>query len=396
MSNQALVFIIKLMGLILAGLYIFLIFIKIANSNKARLLDERMQIIIPALKGLFDSPGGGNSEMLNAYIAETQVKIKSKSYRDTFETVLLNFLEDENQTANPIILLIAYEIGLPQLSLKQIKKRGNRSISFGCRKAGLYHYRDAIPDMLAALDALSSSTQYQILMGLSRIGDIEAMRDAFKKISKFVIVNERAIYDILSAFTGNKLELFRLMLAFEDEYVAAIFLKAIEPDVAISLKWDIVTFLMNGTKELRVAAAKAFCKMGKDAPAEYLIRALSDDDWEVRAISAKALGELECPAAGDALVTAMSDCEWWVRQNSAAALLSHPDCTKLFLRAAQKRDVYSLDSMMHVLENTEKQYLLSKLMTISVQLNIESNLIPFPINDNRNSAQIYICGKKDL
>ena len=235
-------------------------------------------------------------------------------------------------------------------------------IASGCRRAGLYQYEEAIPYMLGALGIMSGETQFQILAALSRIGDVDAVVRAFNIIKDRILVNERAILEIVDSFAGKKHELHKQMLSFRTEYVAAIFIKAMTEDVANDLMEKLLHVVENGSKEMRAAAIKALAKTGSSKIGKHLLRALEDPAWEVRAAAAKALGTCVCAEGGEALSLSLRDSEWWVRQNSATALLSYPNCEELFLKTIRSEwDTYAIQSIVYTLESADRPQLLSRI-----------------------------------
>ena len=70
----------------------------------------------------------------------------------------------------------------------------------------------------------------------------------------------------------------------------------------------------------RTAAVEALRKIDDARCAEYIIRALEDDQAQVRWHAAFALGEMECQEAVDPLIRALADEHHWVRFNVVFAL----------------------------------------------------------------------------
>lgn len=355
MSLNTLFLIILALGITLAGIFVLIICTKVWQARQIRVQGSYRQAIKPDLEKLLGAPDSDYEKLLEAYMRGARTKTKSKTYTAVLETVLLEYLTNPGSEEWGRALSISYDLGLPRLCLSQIKSRNSRKVSFGCRRAGLYRYKEAVPYMFKALDILASDTQFQILMGLSRIGDVSAMQQAFDSISRYVIVNERAAFEILSAFSGDKHSLYKYIINNSVDYVTVLFLKAIDGDTAKKLMGDIVSLLNSGGKELRAAAIKAIGKMGKDAPTKFLVRALDDPDWEVRAISAKILGILKDPGAGAALAKAIQDPEWWVRQNAVEAIFSYPECEELLLEVIKSKDAYACDSINYALEKMSNQ-----------------------------------------
>jgi len=374
MSIQTVYVLIGVFAAILAGLYIFVIYSKIAQAHRTKVQVTYTQTIRPAVEDLSTAPDADYSELHQTYVAVARKNMKKKAYHTALEAILLEYLEESGQERRQRVLKIAYDLELPCLCLAQIESRNNRNVAFGCRKAGLYQYVEAVPRMLGALSILSSETQFQILMGLSRIGDVNAMCQAFNTISRYIMANERAVSEILEAFPGNKQELFQRMIHSEEEYVAALFIKSLDRDVMKFLAGDITGILESGGKEMRIAAIKAIGSMDENIPIVQLREALTDEDWEVRAMAAKALGAQVDPEGGAALATALHDPEWWVRQNAAFALLSYPDCEELFLSMIETKDAYARDSIVNALESAEKSYILVKIQQALADIAEEENV----------------------
>lgn len=363
MARETVYLMMLTLALLLTGLYVFIIATASLQARRAKLRQSYLQAIKPALETVLNAPAKGADARVDAYLQQVKTQMKKSACRAVLEEILLEYLEQPKPKPNQQrALTIALALELPQHCLKQVKSRQAREVAQGCRKAGLYQYRQALPDMQKALFTVSGETQFQLLMGISRMGEVSALCQAFETISQNVIVNERAAFEILAAFSGDKLELYSRMFHCRTEYVAMLFLKSADQAIAKALAGDISAVLHSGTKEMRIAAIRAMAKLEQDAPVEILVQALADADWEVRALAAKTLGMLTDPAVAAALSLALCDTEWWVRQHAAASLLADPDHVQLFLAAAETGDTYALDSILHVLEHADKQDLISKLL----------------------------------
>lgn len=366
MARETVYLMMMVLALLLGGLYIFIFVTARVKAYQAKVRQKDLQIIKPALDLLLAATEVSDTDVdlkFNAYFGQAQTQRKSNACRAILEELLLEHLEHTQQAEHrQRALTVAFALGLPQRCLIQINSRKARNVALGCRKAGLYQYREAIPHMQKALLTVSGETQFQILMGISRMGEVTELCRAFEMISQQIIINERAVFELLSAFSGDKLELYSRMFRCQTEYIVILFLKSADKAVVESLSKEISAMLGNGSKEMRIAAIRAMAKMGQNAPVESLIQTLEDADWEVRALSAKTLGRLTGTAAAMALSSALRDDEWWVRQNAAAALLSAPDHDQLFLSAAETGDIYALDSIIYVLERAGKGELIAKIL----------------------------------
>ena len=261
------------------------------------------------------------------------------------------------------LIAIAGQLDFSSECVAQIRSHNTRISALGCRRAGLYKVMDAITIMEAALVFFSGENQYEILLALARIGRADVMQSAFAKIKNNILINERGIIEILSAFPEceEKKILFRNMIRGDTDYIAALFLKAADRKMTEELMADITQVLETGNKEVRAAAVRSLSTLGEEAPVGILIRALEDRDWEVRALAAKALDPIKTPEVSSALYNALFDQQWWVRQNAARALASHPGYEALFVLAAESGDEYVRDSIVSALENGISPVLLRAL-----------------------------------
>jgi hypothetical protein len=293
---------------------------------------------------------------------------RKKSYIDLVDEYMQDAMALPGSEHRERFITLARRLDFHSDCLSQITSRNPRISALGSRRAGLYNFTEVADKMIFALNGLSSENQFEILMGLARIGIAEPMQRAFEKIKNSIIVNERAVIEILSSFPMGmeKVTLFRSMFHSETSYVAALFLKAVDKNLSHSLTDEITGLMYHENKETRAAAVRGLANLNTEAPVKDLIKALGDQDWEIRALSAKALGSLKDTESSLALYKALYDQQWWVRQNAAVSLTSHPDYEILFILAAESGDKYCLDSIISALENSGNHILLNSIRKLAV------------------------------
>ena len=343
----------------------FNIFKKIQMTHSLKKTAEEMKLIEERIEKFINAQEEEFQNALDEFIRNAREA--DKKYRERVDAYLLSVLELPGTENRDRLITIARRLDFPSDCLVQIRDRHPGVIALGSRRAGLYNFTEAVDDMVAALEFLSSENQFEILMGLARMGGADAMIQAINKIKKNVIINERGFIEILSSFPGGKekKKLFRSMIRGDTDYIAALFLKAAGKDMVKTLMKDVVAVLHNGNKEVRAAAVHCFARLGSKAPAEELIHALEDPDWEVRALAAKALGAVKVHEASIALFRALNDQQWWVRQNAANALTGHPGYEALFILAAESGDEYTKDSIVSALENMGSPLLLRSIRVLT-------------------------------
>ena len=299
---------------------------------------------------------------------EEELSRKHKDYRYYIDEYIIASLETAKPKQRKRLITISNYFDFYPECLVEIKNQNPVISARGSRRAGFYNFTNAADDMVSALDVLSSENQFEILMGLARMGLGKHLKLAFDKIKNSVIVNERAVIEILSAFPPGreKKKLFHSLFQHETSYLVALFLKAVDKEMTKFLIDDMTMLLNHENKEVRAAAVRGLASLDEQAPATELIQALKDNDWEVRALAAKVLGSIHSKESSLALVSVLDDRQWWVRQNVVNALICHPGYEKLFIKALKTNDKFSRDSIISALENRGNTVLLKKIERLAI------------------------------
>jgi len=340
---------------------------KLVQAKREKQRDADLKSIRLILHELFGAKTGYFIKYYPEGMSQLAAKLRGKTSRQTLEDMLLMVLSNGNDENRVRARMIADHFGYIRACHSMMKDRITGNIAIGCRKAGLYKLDDAIPDILNTLDILSGDTQLQALMALARIGDAATLVQAFDKIHRLIFINERAVTEMLSIFSGDRYELFRKMIHHESDYLVRLFLKAIDRETANLLMDDIVKICKSGDKETRLAGIIAVGKSGSRTEIPLLIRAMRDREWEIRAMAAKILGVLTSPEAVKPLTEAARDSEWWVRQNAVDSILAYPDREAILLSIIQSGDKYAYDSIQYSLEKATESDILSELRGVSLK-----------------------------
>ncbi|MCL2320304.1 MAG: HEAT repeat domain-containing protein [Treponema sp.] len=352
---------------VLAGIFVVMVITVVctkliqAYMTKKRNADTRT--IRPVLNRLFGAEFGDFLDSHEEIISNLADKLKGKFSRQTLEDMLLDILENGEEEIKERAHIIATFLGFPARCCSMIKSRLISNVANGCRKAGLYQCENAIPGMMKVLDILSSDTQFEVLVALARFGNTDTLVQAFDKIQRHVLINERAFNEIVNAFSGDHKDLYKRMLYHPSEYLVHLFLKAVDKETANALIDDIVAVSERGGKEMRIAGIIAIGRSGNSEKIPILIKALGDTEWEIRTMAAKTLGVLKSPEAVAPLAKAAMDREWWVRQDAIKSILTYPDSEAILVSIAQKGDAYACDSIRYILGKTKQTQLLLKVET---------------------------------
>jgi len=364
MSLELVLVILGVLVVLCASLFVSVICLKLLQVRRARERSADMKNIKPILNNLFAAEATDFSRNHGLGISALNKKLKGKFALQNLEEALLDILEDADSETKIRACIIASCFGFPEGCLSMIRDRLTGNVAIGCRKAGLYRFGGAVPDILKVLDILSSNTQFQALMALSRIGDVDALVQAFDKIHPLIFVNERTVNEILNIFSGDRRKLYKDMIHHQSEYLVRLFLKAMDEQTANALIEDIVSLSENAGKETRLAGIVAVGKSGSSEKIPLLLQALDDKEWELRAMAAKTLGVLTCPNAVIPLANAACDREWWVRQNAITSILAYPDRERILTSIALSGDRFAYDSMLYTLGKSNETELLAAIRDV--------------------------------
>ncbi|MCL2833667.1 MAG: HEAT repeat domain-containing protein [Treponema sp.] len=361
MKFEVLLIVLAVLIIVCLLLFSSVVVINLTQTYRGKKRSQYTEKIKPGFNKFFKLDGADFEKEQSGILENLAEITKEKLAQKTLEDLLLDILEEADSKTRTRALMLADYFRFPQKCLSQISDRLRSNAVVGCRKAGLYKNTNAIPLILKTLDILSSDTQYEALMALSRIGDVSALTQAFDKIHRLIFVNERAINEIINTFSGSGRELYRKMIHHDSDYLVRLFLKSADGEIANMLIDDIVLIAKYGNKETRLAGIIAIGRSGSRKQIPILINAMNDNEWEVRAMAAKTLGVLTSRNAVKALAKAARDREWWVRQNAVTSILAYPDCYEILASIISTGDRYAYDSMQYTIEQTNETGLLKKI-----------------------------------
>ncbi|WP_238886308.1 HEAT repeat domain-containing protein [Clostridium sp. YIM B02551] len=247
---------------------------------------------------------------------------------------------------------VCYNIGLLEYEFKNLKSRDYFKVAHSCKNLGIFKNEAATEHLLKVLRIRSIDIRYNVLMALTKIGDKEALIEAFNILGNKFNLSERALTEIIDSFEGDKLGLFNKMLDFPNVFVSTVFIKTTGGYMVPTLNENIARFINNENKEKRIAAIKAIGKTGDTRFMDQILNKLKDRNWEVRSAAAKALGAMRDERALDALINALSDSEWWVRYNSANSIISIKAGINKLRDIFMSDDEFAKDSIVSALEGS--------------------------------------------
>jgi len=128
---------------------------------------------------------------------------RTRQASQVLEDLLLEYIKNGNEQTRRMARNVAYHFGFPEACADAINGLRPDSVALACRKAGVYQFSDAVPDMLKALRLPSGDVQFQVLMALSRLADARAMAAALDLLDGRLFLNQQALAEIRGQFTGE-------------------------------------------------------------------------------------------------------------------------------------------------------------------------------------------------
>ncbi len=283
-------------------------------------------------------------QRLYVYYMQNSRLLKRGRERSLFEEALLQCINKDRENADKA-LEIANCFSFSEESIPNLTSNNTARRLKGCQQAGAYLYEAAIPFLFKILHILSPQLQYSALISLAEFGDPDLVVRSFEMIEHVILVNDRAVREIVGKMGNKKSDLFYMILDGNSPILVPLFLKFIDEGSANLYLSQIMVLAKSDDIEMRIAAIRALAETKNKKVLSELIDALEDEEWEVRAAAAKGIREIPDQQAYAPLLKAMSDSAWWVRQNAALTALSLPKPEVFIKEALQSRDNYAIDSL---------------------------------------------------
>jgi hypothetical protein len=324
------------------------------NQEKEKLKNKIESLISKANQGDF------NKE-LASFTSYCKPKLKKKRYYYLIEEIFFEIVEQEKEKSD-VARIIAYELELPQRTIKNLKTKDTSSILRGCFEAKTYLYEPAIPYLLFHLKN-KVHLQYDILLALTRFDDPEMIYQAFNSIKDSLHVNERTLQEIINLMSPeSRLVFYNRILNGDSSALITMFLKCIDKETALAFKDRILElYTEDNPHEMRIASIKAISAAEDHSLIPEMISALQDPDWQMRAVAAKGLESIPDERARQPLITAICDSKWWVRQNAALALLAFPDLESVITDVLKTKDRFAIESLQYNAEAKNLNSLVERL-----------------------------------
>lgn len=285
-------------------------------------------------------------------MSSLQMSLRKKISREIAEQRLIYHIEHTTGKSREAVIKLCEDIGLVDYVLKKLKSGDYYQVALACKKIGDFRSKKGIEHMLQLLDISNIDISYNILMALSKIGDIEIFAKGFEDMKNKQLLTERSLIEIAASFEGDHIELYKNMINSNDAYISTVFIRSAGNKGSSELCSEIAKYLNGGDKNKRIACIKAIGQIGDSTYEDSLISCLGDEEWEVRAMAAKSLGTIGNEKAIQPLISGLSDKEWWVRYNSAYSIANLPRGREIIQIVLNGNDKYAKEIMISALENT--------------------------------------------
>ena len=330
-------------------LYLYLLIEKLTANYGLKKIKKYEKEFSPYLDELFITLEDQYAD--EQTIASLKDKIKDKTARNIMQNKAIYYISNFKGNIRKNLIKLTRDTDLVKQLTTNMKTKDPLKLSLICKQLGELRNKSAVNDLLQALDIDYADIQYNALMAISKIGDVDSLIKGFTKISHRIILSERSLIEIADSFEGNKAELYEKMIGSVNPLFSSIFIKSAGNYLDLSFNDSIAALINDDNLEKRLAAIKAIGQTIDFRYIDQIIACLKDANWQVRAVAAKILGRFGDGCALPALTEALQDREWWVRFNSAEAVFKIPGGIKALETVFSGNDNFAKDILVSTMEN---------------------------------------------
>jgi hypothetical protein len=364
-------------------LYIYILLEKSISFYGQKNREKSEKTLLPYIDSIFLSM---EEEYPNyIIIKKVKEKIKNPMNRKIVIERVIYFVSIFSGQIRLSIIRFCEDTELLSYVLKSLKSKDYKKVALSCKILGEFGSESSVLDLLKVLDKKIPDIQYNALMALSKIGDMESLVTAFATLNENNTLSERSLIEIVDSFNGDKISLYHKMIFDEDPFISSIFIKSSGNYMDFALNDIIASFIKEINLTRKIASIKVIGQTYDIRYIDDLIECMKDDSWQVRAIAASSLGKLESGSSLPILIGALNDKEWWVRRNSAQAIFMIPHGVKEIEAVFLAQDSFAKDSILSAMEDSGA---FSELYLYQYSTDISKRHLAKLINDYINKVEV--------
>ena len=193
---------------------------------------------------------------------------------------------------------------------------------YACRRLADFNGVDYINDIGKLSEDKNRALAYNAAMALSSFGDTTRLAKYIVSIENDQKYSTRVVFELISHFTGDLVELVTSVLKNCNEQMKATIITAVAPYALSEFSSVYLAGAKNTDDNMKIACVKALAGLGDIQYEHDLIVAAKDKNWVVRIAAIKGLSRFQTNEAIENVKTATKDKEWWVRQVAASSLIN--------------------------------------------------------------------------
>ncbi len=209
-----------------------------------------------------------------------------------------------------------------QMYAKILKKGKIHDRCYACRRLADFNAVDYINDIGKLSEDKNRGLAYNAAMALSSFGDSSRLAKYIVSIENDKKYSTRVVFELISHFTGDLVELVSLVLKNCNEQMKATIITAVAPYALSEFAEVYLAGVKSTDDNMKIACVKALAGLKDIAYEHDLIVAAKDKNWVVRISAIKGLSNFQTNEAIENVKTATKDKEWWVRQVAASSLIN--------------------------------------------------------------------------
>ncbi|MGF7058964.1 HEAT repeat domain-containing protein [Brassicibacter mesophilus] len=296
-------------------LFIFLLSRKIIKKIQSNIKREKRDLFVDRIEKYLHQNG--------------KMKISKNLSRfemNLMEEIIFEYLTYSKGDMKQAIIEVAYESGIVEKQMHEIKKRNWWSQATAAHRLGILKYENAVPILLEKLESKNKEIQFKSGEAIIRITGAQHLEYVIKCLTNNEQKNYKRILDMIDGINQDIYSVLQKKIDGDCKEYIIIGLEALAKRKDYRIVPYIKKYLSNEDKEIRIAALKASNEIGDIGDFEYtkmILNKYNDYSWEVRSFLARALSNFRNIDSTKILVKLMKDSRWRVRYNAGNSLAIH-------------------------------------------------------------------------
>ncbi|HOV69869.1 MAG TPA: HEAT repeat domain-containing protein [Clostridia bacterium] len=331
--------------------FLWLYILSARSESKTAARREAEEEISSRIENIIHSPTQSSMDKevsaLKNYVKKDRVKM------DILSDMLLDiFMKNdimENEAKQKAIYLIYNAINPKEYYSALLRSGNTYDKAYACRKLSDFFAEDEVASIRSFAFSNNKDLAYNAAITLSMLGDEDSVAEVILSLQYNRRLSHRIIVEIIDKYSGDLTSLARKIMGKADEYILSSLIKALAKYKLEEFEDKYISYLREGSVNLKVAALRALGELGKTKYEHDFLVAVNSKNWIVRSAAVKAMKNIPTERILNAIMLATKDPEWWVRYNAAKSLVAVDKDFTYVEKILQGYDQFAAEAVKHAL-----------------------------------------------